>query len=100
MKFSLQIFSSQSRELLADLLRSNAFQNLNFLIFHFISGIIIRFLGEANTEWSDTRRVTNSEGRDEEETVTYKGHEEYFQIQYYLLGGKNSNLIITFIINS
>uniref|UniRef100_A0A1A9VGU8 Arrestin_N domain-containing protein n=1 Tax=Glossina austeni TaxID=7395 RepID=A0A1A9VGU8_GLOAU len=50
-------------------------------------------MGEANTEWSDTRRVTNSEGGDfsgEEETITYKGHEEYFQIQYYLLGGENS----------
>lgn len=61
---------------------------------------MIRFLGEANTEWSDTRRVANSEGRDEEETVTYKGHEEHFQIQYYLLGGENSKLIVKFIIIS
>ncbi|XP_061387438.1 arrestin domain-containing protein 17-like, partial [Musca vetustissima] len=54
------------------------------------TGIIIKFLGEANTEWSETRKVTNSEGRDEDETITFKGHEEYFQIKYYLVGGKNS----------
>ncbi|XP_037948386.1 arrestin domain-containing protein 17 [Teleopsis dalmanni] len=55
-----------------------------------VRGIIIRFLGEANTEWSETRSVTNSEGKTEDETEYLKGHEEYFQIQYYLLGGKNS----------
>lgn len=49
-------------------------------------------MGEANTEWSETRKVTSSEGREEDETTTFKGHEEYFQIQYYLLGGKNSEL--------
>lgn len=56
-----------------------------------VRGIIIRFLGEANTEWSESKRVTNSEGKDEEETEHLTGHEEYFQIQYYLLGGKNSS---------
>uniref|UniRef100_A0A1I8PWC6 Arrestin C-terminal-like domain-containing protein n=1 Tax=Stomoxys calcitrans TaxID=35570 RepID=A0A1I8PWC6_STOCA len=64
--------------------------NLTFDSAKKIRGIIIRFLGEANTEWSETRKVTNSEGRDEDETTTYKGHEEYFQIKYYLVGGKNS----------
>lgn len=58
-----------------------------------VRGIIIRFLGEANTEWTEVRRVTNSEGKDEDETEHLKGHEEYFQIQYYLLGGKNSSEI-------
>lgn len=55
-----------------------------------VRGIIIRFLGEANTSWNETRRTTNSEGKEEEETENLTGHEEYFQIQYYLLGGKNS----------
>lgn len=55
-----------------------------------VRGIIIRFLGEANTSWSETRKTTNSEGKEEEETENLSGHEEYFQIQYYLLGGKNS----------
>lgn len=59
-----------------------------------ISGIIIRFLGEANTQWSETRRVTNTEtNKDEEETENLSGHEEYFQTQYYLLGAKNSSEI-------
>ncbi|CAD7093273.1 unnamed protein product [Hermetia illucens] len=55
-----------------------------------VRGIIVRFLGEANTNWQETRKVTNSEGKEEDETENLSGHEEYFQIQYYLLGGKNS----------
>jgi len=53
-------------------------------------GIIIRFLGEANTEWTEEKSVTTSEGKTENEVTQLKGHEEYFKIQYYLLGGKNS----------
>lgn len=68
----------------------NGVVNLTFEKPKKVRGIIIRFLGEANTEWSETKRVTNSEGKTEDETETLKGHEEYFQIQYYLLGGKNS----------
>uniref|UniRef100_A0A1A9VGU6 Arrestin_C domain-containing protein n=1 Tax=Glossina austeni TaxID=7395 RepID=A0A1A9VGU6_GLOAU len=60
------------------------FSNLNS-----ISGITIRFLGEAITQWSTTRLATNSTRRREHATVVYRGHEKYFQIQYYLLGGKN-----------
>ncbi|XP_030565782.1 arrestin domain-containing protein 17 [Drosophila novamexicana] len=56
-----------------------------------VRGIIIRFLGEANTEWTEERNVTTSEGKTENETTHLKGHEEYFKIQYYLLGGKNSS---------
>lgn len=56
----------------------------------FLVGIIIRFLGEANTEWSEEKSVTTSEGKTENEVTQLKGHEEYFKIQYYLLGGKNS----------
>lgn len=56
-----------------------------------VRGIIIRFLGEANTEWTEERNVTTSEGKTENEITHLKGHEEYFKIQYYLLGGKNSS---------
>ncbi|ALC47386.1 CG1105 [Drosophila busckii] len=56
-----------------------------------VRGIIIRFLGEANTEWTEERNVTTSEGKTENEITNLKGHEEYFKIQYYLLGGKNSS---------
>lgn len=58
----------------------------------YLSGIIIRFLSEANTEWSETRKVTGSDGKEHDEFEKLTGHEEYFQIQYYLLGGKNSKL--------
>ncbi|XP_023159769.2 arrestin domain-containing protein 17 isoform X2 [Drosophila hydei] len=58
-----------------------------------VRGIIIRFLGEANTEWTEERNVTTSEGKTENEITSLKGHEEYFKIQYYLLGGKNSSEI-------
>ncbi|XP_016939599.4 arrestin domain-containing protein 17 [Drosophila suzukii] len=56
-----------------------------------VRGIIIRFLGEANTEWTEEKSVTTSEGKTENEVTQLKGHEEYFKIQYYLLGGKNSS---------
>ncbi|XP_030376124.1 arrestin domain-containing protein 17 [Scaptodrosophila lebanonensis] len=56
-----------------------------------VRGIIIRFLGESNTEWTEERNVTTSEGKTENEITNLKGHEEYFKIQYYLLGGKNSS---------
>ncbi|KAH8369090.1 hypothetical protein KR009_000593 [Drosophila setifemur] len=56
-----------------------------------VRGIIIRFLGEANTEWTEERNVNTSEGKTENEITQLKGHEEYFKIQYYLLGGKNSS---------
>ncbi|XP_037038639.1 arrestin domain-containing protein 17 [Bradysia coprophila] len=58
-----------------------------------IRGIIIKFLSEANTSWSETKKVKDSEGKEREETENLTGHEEYFQIQYYLLGGKNSSEI-------
>lgn len=63
-------------------------------MFNEFEGIIIRFLGEANTEWTEERNVTTSEGKTENETTHLKGHEEYFKIQYYLLGGKNSEISI------
>lgn len=61
-----------------------------FKLFYF-SGILIKFLSEANTSWSETKKVKDSDGKEREETENLTGHEEYFQIQYYLLGGKNSN---------
>lgn len=53
-------------------------------------GIVIRFLGECNTEWSEMEKTKDHDGHERDETINYTGHEEYFQIQYYLLGGKNS----------
>lgn len=58
-----------------------------------VRGINIRFLGEANTSWSE-RRTTTRDGKEETEEEYLTGHEEYFQISYYLLGGKNSSEIV------
>ena len=68
---------------------SSTFYDINFSL----SGIKIRFAGESNTTWSETRKVTGADGKDTEETEYLTGHEEYFDINYYLLGGKNSNEI-------
>lgn len=58
-----------------------------------IRGIIIKFSGEAETKWSQTETKTDQEGKQYESTTNLTGQEEYFQIQYYLLGGKNSKEI-------
>lgn len=50
---------------------------------------MIRFLGEANTNWSETKKVKDEQGREHEETEQLTGHEEYFQTHYYLVGSKN-----------
>lgn len=50
---------------------------------------MIRFLGEGNTNWSETKKVTDEHGKEHEETENLTGHEEYFEIHYYLLGSKN-----------
>ncbi|KAG5679842.1 hypothetical protein PVAND_009379 [Polypedilum vanderplanki] len=56
-----------------------------------VRGIKIRFLGEAKTEWTETESKKNdATGKTEEERKEVSGHEEYFQISYYLLGGVNS----------
>ncbi|XP_055375137.1 arrestin domain-containing protein 17 [Condylostylus longicornis] len=56
-----------------------------------VRGITARFLGEANTSWQEVRKTTNTQtGKEEDETENLTGHEEYFQIQYYILGGKNA----------
>lgn len=60
------------------------------LVAHSFLGIKIRFLGEANTQWVETEKRQNQEGKTEEERKDVTGHEEYFQISYYLLGGANS----------
>ncbi|XP_049277455.1 arrestin domain-containing protein 3-like [Anopheles funestus] len=55
-----------------------------------IRGIVIKFAGEAETKWSETETKTDTNGKQYESTTNLTGQEEYFQIQYYLLGGKNA----------
>lgn len=55
----------------------------------FLTGIVIRFLGEANTNWSETKKVRDEQGKEHEETEQLTGHEEYFENSFYLVGGKS-----------
>lgn len=57
-------------------------------------GIIIRFLGEANTSWNEIKKVRDDQGKEHDETEELTGHEEYFSNSYYLLGAKNGSEII------
>lgn len=57
------------------------------------TGIVIRFLGEANTSWEETKTVRDDQGKETNETEHLTGHEEYFEIHYYLLGSKNGSEI-------
>lgn len=54
---------------------------------------MIRFLGEANTKWSETKKVRDDQGKEQDETEELTGHEEYFENHYYLLGAKSGNEI-------
>lgn len=62
--------------------------------FYFPPGLIVRFLGEANTSWNETKKVHDSDGREREETIPLTGHEEYFSNSFYLLGAKNGSEIV------
>ncbi|XP_063701127.1 arrestin domain-containing protein 17 [Culicoides brevitarsis] len=55
-----------------------------------VRGIIVKFTGEAHTEWSEEETKKDQEGKEHTETTALSGHEEYFTIQYYLLGSKNA----------
>lgn len=57
------------------------------------AGIVIRFLGEANTSWSETKKVRDDQGKEHDETEELTGHEEYFENHYYLLGAKSGGEI-------
>ncbi|XP_015118177.1 arrestin domain-containing protein 17 isoform X1 [Diachasma alloeum] len=51
-----------------------------------IRGINVKIKGEANTCWATDRQELNHEGRYEKESETVTGHEEYFNIQSYVVG--------------
>lgn len=61
-----------------------------FRVYIFFLGIKIKFLGEARTKWTESENKTNQEGKTVSESKDVEGHEEYFQISYYLQGGVNS----------
>lgn len=53
----------------------------------FIAGILIKFKGEANVQWTETESRKNSDGTTEEYTVYFQGNEKYFESKYHLVGG-------------
>lgn len=53
----------------------------------FITGILIKFKGEANVQWTETESRKNSDGTTEEHTVFFQGNEKYFESKYHLVGG-------------
>ncbi|KAJ9574596.1 hypothetical protein L9F63_008223, partial [Diploptera punctata] len=56
--------------------------------------IEIKFKGEANVEWTETESTKRDDGTTEEHTVYFKGHEKYFENNYYLVGGSHDDLIL------
>jgi len=59
-----------------------------------VRGISILFKGEAHTNWVIEESKTNNEGKQENERIELTGNEEYFKIQYYLIGGQGSEVEI------
>uniref|UniRef100_A0A2A4K4A1 Arrestin C-terminal-like domain-containing protein n=1 Tax=Heliothis virescens TaxID=7102 RepID=A0A2A4K4A1_HELVI len=58
-----------------------------------VRGIHVKIKGEAHTEWRESRNEENSEGKTESTDTMHTGHEEYFQVSYYLLGSNSGNEI-------
>ncbi|XP_075979692.1 arrestin domain-containing protein 3 [Anticarsia gemmatalis] len=58
-----------------------------------VRGIHVKFKGEAHTEWAESKEEQNSDGKTESTNTMHTGHEEYFQISYYLLGSSSGNEI-------
>ncbi|XP_049871660.1 arrestin domain-containing protein 17 [Pectinophora gossypiella] len=58
-----------------------------------VRGIHVKFKGEAHTEWSESKEETDTEGKPISTDQMITGNEEYFTIQYYLLGSNTGNEI-------
>lgn len=57
----------------------------------------MKIKGEANTCWATDRQELNHEGRYENESETVTGHEEYFSMQFNVVGsatGKQPNIML------
>ncbi|XP_053611866.1 arrestin domain-containing protein 3 [Plodia interpunctella] len=58
-----------------------------------VRGIQVNFKGEAHTEWYESKQQENEQGKTESNDTTHTGHEEYFQVSYYILGSSSGNEI-------
>ncbi|KAJ2949368.1 hypothetical protein O0L34_g15281 [Tuta absoluta] len=63
-----------------------------------VRGIHVKFKGEAHVEWTESKETEASrqdglEFKNTPDDQKVSGHEEYFQIQYYILGSSSGNEI-------
>lgn len=59
-----------------------------------MSGIHVKIKGEAHTEWAESTQKEDSQGKTESTDTLHTGHEEYFQVSYYLLGSSTGMLLL------
>ncbi|XP_020282949.1 arrestin domain-containing protein 17 [Pseudomyrmex gracilis] len=58
-----------------------------------IRGISVKIKGEANTYWATDKKEIDERGHFQNDTETVKGHEEYFETKYYLVGSASGGEI-------
>lgn len=59
-----------------------------------VRGIYVVFKGEANTFWTETETEHSSDGNSDRQVENpYTANEEYFNVNYYIIGSKNGNEI-------
>ncbi|KAB0801520.1 hypothetical protein PPYR_05874 [Photinus pyralis] len=59
-----------------------------------VRGVSILFKGDSNTNWFVEESRTNNDGKQENERIELNGYEEYFKIEYYLIGGQGDEVDI------
>ena len=50
-------------------------------------------------EWTETESTRRDDGTTEEHTIYFRGHERYFDIQFYLVGGSRKFALIRYLHN-
>ncbi|XP_026817896.1 arrestin domain-containing protein 3-like [Rhopalosiphum maidis] len=56
-----------------------------------IKSIKLKFRGEANVRWTETRSRKNKDGESENHLVSYSAREEYFKNKIFLVGAKGES---------
>ncbi|KAF5292961.1 hypothetical protein FQR65_LT11078 [Abscondita terminalis] len=59
-----------------------------------VRGVSILFKGDASTSWFIEETHTSNEGKQESDRIEVSGYEEYFKIEYYLIGGQGDEVEI------
>lgn len=61
---------------------------------YLITGIEIKFLGEANTSWGQSVSYRDKDGKTQTRTEWFSGHEIYLHNKQHLLGGRGGDLTL------